>query len=77
MVVKHGLTTEAYESVQSIIDQPDAAFMDQGKRIFVALINGRAWRIVIKVTADGLNLLNSFHRISRQQYNGYLHKGGG
>lgn len=75
MQIKHRLDLEAYDQAQAIIDHPDAVAIDRGKHVFVALIEGRPWRAVVKVTANGAILLNSLHRIARQQYDGYLHRG--
>lgn len=74
MAIKHRLPIEAYDLVQRIIDRPDAALTDRGKFVFVAMIGDQAWCVVIKETSDGLTLANSYHRITRSQYEGYMRR---
>jgi hypothetical protein len=61
MAIKHTVSISDYVLVQSILDDPDAVKLRQGKYEFYKEIEGRRWIVVLKRTAEGEVFINSYH----------------
>lgn len=69
MLRKHSVSIAAYELVQHILENPDVTLAKaNGKLELIKMIEGKPWLAIIKWTADGLILLNSFHRIDLARF---------